>query len=296
MKKDMNSLTVLVPCYNESDAIELYFPKLVKFCIENEFKLIIVNDGSNDDSFEKLDKYKTDYDIIIINHKVNKGYGSAIISGIMGSNTAYTITIDSDGQHNLEDINKMYKYLVKTDSDMVVGKRISDKHSSFYRNTGKKIIKLFLNILMRVRISDLNSGMKIFRTDLAKKYLYLCPETMAFSQIFLLLFIYNKHLVNEIDVTVNKRIAGKSKIKIINAFEAIIEILHIIVLFNPLKIFLTLSLISMIVGLAWGIPIILQNRGFSVGAMLAVVTSILLFMLGLITEQLSQIRKKNRIS
>jgi len=144
--------------------------------------------------------------------------------------------------------------------------------------------------LMPLPIHDLNSGFKLYRTDLAKKYLPLCPNSMAFSDVIALAFISQRELVLEHPITTRNRITGKSKINLQTAFETIIEIINIILLFNPLRVFLPISILSIVLGFGWGIPLILLGRGVSVGAMLAIVLGALFFAIGLIASQLSAIR------
>jgi glycosyltransferase involved in cell wall biosynthesis len=285
-------LTIIVPCYNEEESIPKVIPELLRFCNENLFKLIIVNDGSIDNSKALLDKYANGI-CKIYHHKVNRGYGGAIKTGIINADSQFIVTIDADGQHYLEDIFKLINKLQSTDADMVIGSRKGHKDASFLKQIGKFIIRNLTNFLIPTKIYDINSGMKLYRLDLAKKFLHLYPDTMAFSDIIVMVYIHNRHLVVEELINIKPRKDGSSKITIQSAFLTIRELLNIIVLFNPLKIFLNLSIIFFIIGLIWGIPIVLNGNGISVGSMLAIMTSILLFGLGLIAEQLSQIRKKN---
>jgi hypothetical protein len=113
---------------------------------------------------------------------------------------------------------------------------------------------------------------------------------MAFSDVITLLFVNQRHLVLEFPISVQKRIGGSSSISMHTAFETVIEILGLVMLINPLRIFLPLSIICILVGLLWGIPIILAGRGVSVGSMLAIVLGTLFFFLGLIASQLASIR------
>jgi hypothetical protein len=159
-----------------------------------------------------------------------------------------------------------------------------------YRNFGKWLIRRFAALLMPIHISDLNSGFKLYNTGLVQRYLSICPDSMAFSDVVTLIFIKKRHLVLEHPITIKQRAAGKSTINTFTAVQTIMEIINIAMLFNPLRIFLPLSIFFIGFGLAWGIPIMLRARGVSVGAMLAIVTGLLCFFFGLIAEQLSAMR------
>ena len=113
---------------------------------------------------------------------------------------------------------------------------------------------------------------------------------MAFSDVIPLVFLSEHNLVLEYPIQVSPRQAGQSMINAFTAFDTLIQVLNIALMFNPLKVFLPLSALCMLAGFGWGIPFVLLGRGVSVGAMLAIVTGLLFFVLGLIASQLSAIR------
>jgi len=114
---------------------------------------------------------------------------------------------------------------------------------------------------------------------------------MAFSDVITLTFIKQRDLVLEQTITSNPRLAGKSTINTYTAIDTVMEILNIAVLFNPLRIFLPISFLCIFFGLAWGITILsIVGRGVSVGAMLAIVTGVIFFVLGLLANQISGLR------
>lgn len=284
-----NLLTIIIPVYNEEKSLSSFLPEVISFCKEHSFNLIVVNDGSKDNTSAIINQYIQQ--LTSITHKVNKGYGAAIKSGISHVDTKYLITIDGDGQHLLSDVKHLLEEIISNDADMIIGSRKGHKSGNIYRSIGKSVIRLFAKFMMPIKIYDINSGMKIYNTSLAKKYIKLCPDTMAFSDIIAMIFISQRHLVLESPVSVNPRTEGKSTINTMTALETLKEILNIVVLFNPLKIFIPISLFCIISGLAWGIPLMLQGRGLSVGALMALVTGLIFFFFGFIAEQLSLLRK-----
>jgi len=290
---ERSPLTVIIPAFNEGKNLPSFLPELVSYCKEKKWNIILVNDGSIDETRTILNQFKGEEILHVIHHKLNKGYGAAIKSGLEACHTEYAITIDADGQHSLNDIDKLYEMITAHDADMVVGSRKNSASVSFYRGLGKSIIRTLAKIMMSVPIYDLNSGMKIYRTKLAKKYIHLTPDTMAFSDIITLVFINNRHLVLEAPITVAKRKVGKSKIGIETAFHTIMEIINIIILFSPMKIFLPISILCFLTTLAWGIPLIIVHHVVSTGTLLGVISGLIFFLLGLIAEQLSLIRRIN---
>ena len=287
-----NNLSIIIPAYNEEESLKLYLPKLINFCELNKFQLIIVDDGSKDKTLDLCNMYADTSEIInVVSHKVNKGYGGAIKTGIETATTKYIITIDADGQHNFKDVENLYKEIQLSNADMIVGSRESYKDKSKFRGFGKKIIRGFANLLMKIEVYDINSGMKIYRTELAIKYINLCPDGMSYSDTILLVFINFRHKVLEIPISINDRISGVSTIGAMTAIETIREIFNIIILFNPLKVFVPVSIFIFVLSLIWGIPLVLEGSGVSVGTLLGLMTSFLVFSIGFIAEQISQIRK-----
>ncbi|HZV68619.1 MAG TPA: glycosyltransferase family 2 protein [Saprospiraceae bacterium] len=287
-------LTIVMPAFNEAENLVEILPPLLEFCRQRNWKIILVNDGSLDKTKEILLPFQGSDSFVAINHKLNKGYGAAIKTGIQACDTTYVITIDADGQHSIADIEKLFICIQHKDADMVVGSRRGSKSETVSRGIGKSIIRTIAQMLMQVPIYDINSGMKIYRTALARKYLHLAPDTMAFSDIISLIFINNRHLVLEEPITISSRLKGKSTIGMQTAFQTVMEIVNILVLFNPMKIFLPISALTLIITLIWGVPLVIAGRGISTGTLLGIISTLIFFFLGLITEQLSQIRRNQK--
>jgi glycosyltransferase involved in cell wall biosynthesis len=283
-------LSVVVPIFNEAACLPNFLAELVPYCRQRNWDLVLVDDGSSDTTPTVLQEYQGLPGVTLLRHKVNRGYGGALKTGLMQAHTPYALTMDADGQHALSDMDVVLELALKNDADLVVGNRSKNGHSGLYRNFGRWLIRKFAGLLMPIHISDLNSGFKLYRSDMVQKYLNICPDSMAFSDVITLTFIKKRHLVLEHPITIKPRLAGKSTINTFTAVQTVMELINLAMLFNPLRIFLPLSVFCIGFGLAWGIPIMLRARGVSVGAMLAIVTGLLCFFFGLIAEQLSSMR------
>jgi len=294
----MSLLTIVIPVYNEQESLDMFLPEVIEHCKSEGYHLVIVNDGSKDNSLNILNSLqsKSDFDFTIISHKLNKGYGGALKTGIINSSTDYLITIDADGQHYLEDVDLLFQKTLSTDADLIVGSRKAIKSATFARGIGKSIIRGIAKLLMTVPIYDINSGMKIYNTGLVKSYLHLTPNNMSFSDTIALVFIHNRHLVLEEPIRLKDRYAGTSTIGVKTAFDTVLEIINIIVLFNPMRIFIPVSLFCLLTGLFWGSYIFILGRGVSVGASTLIISGTIIFLLGLIAEQLSALRKQKVIN
>ncbi|MCI5149296.1 MAG: glycosyltransferase family 2 protein [Candidatus Electrothrix sp. MAN1_4] len=291
----MDNLTIVIPAYNEEKALALFLPELISFCRTNGCSLIIVNDGSKDNTAALLAEFAQEPFFTPLHHKVNRGYGGALKSGLCVAETEYVITIDADGQHRLADVEALYQVMLDNDADLVIGKRQIDKESR-YRKFGKSLIRSVASLLMPIHIQDLNSGMKIYRTEQAKRYICLCPNTMAFSDVITLVFINQQRLVLEHSINTLPRVTGTSTITTKTAFETVMEILHIVTMFNPMRIFLPPAFFFLLFSAVWGLPIMFRGEGISVGTLFLFVTGLLFFFLGLLAEQMALIRKSITLS
>ena len=275
----MKDLTIVIPAFNESASLPRLLPMVMEFCKLHEAKLIVVNDGSTDSTAEILNQFALNGTVQVVHHKLNKGYGAAIKSGIRLAITKFVITIDADGQHELSDVQALYSYLVANDADMVVGNRLGQSEASLYRGFGKALIRWFAKLLLPIHIHDINSGMKIYNVELAKRYIPLCPDHMAFSDIIAMVFISQRHLVLEKQITVLARVSGVSTIGTMTAVDTLLEIVNIVMLFNPMRVFMPIALSLLVFGVVWELPFLFRGMGVSVGAMLLIVSGLLFFFL-----------------
>ena len=140
----MSSMTIVIPCYNEAENIPVFFPELQKFADANNFQVLAVNDGSRDATADELAKFSGDGRIKVISHKCNRGYGGAIKTGLKAVQTEFAITMDSDGQHRLEDVLKCFKEIKKinTQPEAYIGSKLRGIHyilwiPCFFRNFQK---------------------------------------------------------------------------------------------------------------------------------------------------------------
>ena len=213
-------LTVMIPLYNEAENLPAFAEAAIEFCCARNWQIIFVNDGSLDATKQLLDGLAPSAHVKVVHHKVNRGYGGALKTGIRHTTTPYVITMDGDGQHHLEDVEKLFQFAVQNDADMVVGKREGINTSTLYRAVGKYLIRSFTKILIPLPITDLNSGFKLYRTDLAKRYITVCPDSMAFSDVITLVFLNERNLVLEYPIRISPRKLGQSTINTFTAFFA----------------------------------------------------------------------------
>lgn len=283
------SLTIVVPCYNEEKNIPVFFPQLLAFAQEHNYMVIAVNDGSNDQTEQELSRFSENSELAVLSHKCNRGYGAALKTGLSATATDFAITIDADGQHLLEDVKKCFESIKEKNADLLVGARTNNV-SGGYRTIGKWLIRLFASSLLELPVKDLNSGMKCYRMSESKMYFDLCPDTMAFSDVILLLMVNDRKRVVEIPIKIASRLSGASTIGNKTALITIAEILNLAVLLRPLTTFFRLGLVFMILGLIWSTFTYLKSCTVSSTAGILMIFGLFCFVLGILCEQLSQLR------
>ncbi len=276
-------LTVIIPAFNEAPALKSVLQGIQTPDFGFVREIIVVDDGSSDETASVA----RESGVRLIRHHKNMGYGAAIKTGVRAAQTEYVLTMDGDGQHRPEDVQRLWQ--TAEDHDMVVGQRSGLRQSPLWRMPGKWFLWAMANYLARFRIPDLNSGLRLIRRDVALKYLHLCPSGFSLSTTITMALLSRGYRVVYVPIEVRKRV-GKSSVSIRSGLDTIILILRITSLFDPLRVFIPASLLSGTVGILWGLPYALAGRGVSVGALLAIVTAILLFGLGLLCDQISQLR------
>jgi glycosyltransferase involved in cell wall biosynthesis len=276
-------LTIVIPAFNERGPIEQVLKHVQTICSDVVQEIVVVDDGSSDETACVAQAAGAR----VIRHKQNMGYGAALKTGIRNAQTDFVLTMDSDGQHRAEDVLRLWE-LVDA-NDMVVGQRTDLIHSPLWRMPGKWLLGLVANHLTRRHIPDLNSGLRVIRREAALRYLHLCPPGFSFSTTITMALLSRGYNVTYVPIQVERRV-GQSTVSITTGLDTFILILRIAALFNPLRIFVPLSVLTGTAGILWGIPYALAGRGVSMGSMLAIVTATLLFGLGLLCDQISQLR------
>ena len=290
---DASDLTIVVPVYNEEAALPGFLAELTPFAEEHGCRVILVDDGSRDGSAAVLDAIDH-AGFSVLHHKVNRGYGGALKTGIAAASTPYVITIDSDGQHDPADVLRLLAKAREADADMIVGSRKGQADAGVLRKLGKFLIRRLAKILMDVPIHDINSGMKIYVTKTAQGVLHLCPDSMAFSDIMTLVFLNNRCRVLEEPITIRPRTEGTSTIGFRTAVETVRAIVSIVMLFRPMNLFFPVAAGTFALGIVWAVRCYLINRVISEGAGLLLLSSLVILLLGFVGEQLAEIRKNLR--
>ncbi len=281
----MISLTVIIPAFNEEKAIGKVVAELKTLNFIDE--IIVVDDGSTDSTGKKA----TDSGARVITHEHNKGYGASLKTGIINSANNTIAFFDADGQHDINDLSNLMKFV--DTHDIVIGARDSGSHSPLWRKPGKEFIHWLANYLAGFKIPDLNCGLRIVKRDLILQYLTIFPNKFSFSTTSTVFFIKDGFNVKFVPIHAHKRI-GVSTLKIRHGLDTIVLVLRMITLFEPFKIFLPISIFFFSFGLIYAVQEVVRYNQFSATSLFLGIASLLIFFFGMIADQVATIRKEMR--
>ena len=281
------SVCVILPAYNEQDGIGAVLEKLFQAAAENKWEVIVVDDGSTDNTAEIAEEAGAK----VLRHLRNRGYGASLSTGVKNTDADIVVFMDSDGQHDHNDINCLLEHIGQ--NDMVAGARTNDSHTDFQRRPGKGLLKWFANYLAKENIPDVNSGFRAFKRDVLVKYLHLMPEGFSFSTTSTFAMLKGGHQIKWIPITTAKRVGASTVRQLKHGPETMMLMLRLTVLFDPLRVFLPISGISMLLAVIMTVlNLALYRRAIPASAVLLAITAVIIFMLGLVTDQVSAIRRE----
>jgi len=281
-----SGFSVLVPAYNEEDTIENFLRDLKSVLADSEdnYEIIVIDDGSRDNTFSVASNFP---DIRILRHPYNKGYGASIKTGVQEALYERIITIDSDGQHDPAHIPEMLKLL--SDYDLVAGARHG--YISGKRGVGNKFFCRLATYLSNLEIPDLTCGLRAFTKDKFREFVHIFPNKSSLPSTTILSFAISGYNIKFLPIKDQPRTGGVSKVTIVkDGMRFTMLILRMISLFNPLKVFAPLSLILFILGLLWSVRTILYSSQLTPTVAMFFLGSIFVFMFGLIADQLAETR------
>ena len=241
-------VSVVIPAYNEAETIRGVVGQ-VREALEASglmYEIIVVDDGSTDGTASTLAGAK----VSLATHPENRGYGASLKTGIRTARGDVIVITDADGTYPISAIPSLVRLLEDEGYDMVVGARTGkDVNIPLVRRPAKFIIKKLADYLTETKIPDINSGLRVFRKDLAFKYFHLLPQGFSFTTTITLALLSDGYNVRYVPIDYHSRGGGKSKIRPLKDFtNFLMLIVRVICYFNPLKVFLPISLTLMLVG------------------------------------------------
>lgn len=277
MKK---KISIIIPAKNEAESLINLLPALKKSLSDAE--IVVVNDGSTDDTQLICEEAG----VKVIKHPYSRGNGAAIKSGARAASGNVFIFMDADGQHRPEDIELLINRY-NEGYDMVVGARGNESQASKARLFGNGLYNRVAGYMTGQKIADLTSGFRIVTAEKFKQFLYLLPNGFSYPTTITMAFFRAGYGVAYEPIVAPERI-GKSHINLLkDGMRFFLIIFKIGTLYSPMKLFFPASLMFFLTGLIYYIYTFFTDGRFTNMGVLLFSTSILIFLLGLISEQIT---------
>lgn len=276
------SIAIIVPVYNEERAIRQTIESIKKYSssIKGKAEIIIVDDCSTDHTAEILSGIKG---IKVIKHHRNRGYGASLKTGIKSTKSEHIMIIDGDGTYPADQIPVLAR--LSRSHDMVVGSRTGNVVKiPFFRKPAKWILKHFSQYLTKTKIPDLNSGLRIFKRDIAIKFMNFFPDGFSFTTTLTIACLTNDYDVKYVPINYYER-KGKSTIHPIKDFIGFVNLIFRLTLFfKPLNVFMPISAFLFMAGALKLLRDFLLLESFGLGGAMAILAAIQIAFLGMLAE------------
>ena len=275
-------VTILLPAYNEAGVIGETIRAIR--ALHPDFEILVVDDGSTDNTMREAMEAGAN----VWPHPYNMGNGAAIKSGLRCARGEWVLMMDADGQHKPEDIARLLEH--KDRYDMVVGARTRQSETSAHRDLANWVYNRFASYVTRFKVEDLTSGFRLVRLSVARQFIYLLPNTFSYPSTLTLGYLRSGRTVKYIPIQTKARV-GKSKIKLLkDGARFFLIITKIASLFSPFRVFLPISMGFFVTGLCYYAYTFLTQGRFTNMSALLFNSSVIIFMIGLVAEQISQMR------
>ncbi|MCX7838403.1 MAG: glycosyltransferase family 2 protein [Anaerolineae bacterium] len=285
-------ISIIIPAYNVEGSIGRVLEGLHVW--RDRAEIIVIDDGSTDRTAEIAERAG----VRVIRHRVNKGYGAALKTGIRAARGEIIVMMDSDGEHDAAYIQALLDAM--PDNAMVVGARGKGSHAPLLRRPGKWILGKVANFLAETNIPDLNSGLRAFRKDIVQSFLHILPNGFSFTTTLTLALFKEGYNIAYVPITTTPRVGKSTVDPIRDGMNTLMLIIRIIALFDPLKVFLPMSIVLFLIGVAYWIASGVYRYASNIvpafhiptGAMLMMLSAVIVFMFGILADQVSAVRRE----
>ena len=291
MVSEESSITIIIPVYNEEKTIAEDIDVIVKTMEKTnyEYEIIVVDDGSTDKTAQIVKAKKR---VELVQHSYNRGVGAARKAGILKAKGEIIVMTDGDGTYPNQDIPKLLSYM--NDYDMVVGARTGENIQwPLMRRPARWFIRKLASYLMVTKIPDLNSGLRIFRKDLSRKFFNILPENHSWVSTITLAFLANGYNIKYVPIDYYKR-KGKSTIHPIkDTYNFISLVIRTVMYFNPLRVFLPLTALILISAVTRTLYDAIVLHRIKESDIMLFLTGLIIGVLGLLADLIVRLQKKD---
>lgn len=275
-------LSFVLPAYNEAASVGRVVTHL-----RTEFpgaEILVVDDSSADRTREEAEAAGAR----VLQHRYNIGNGAAIKTGARNATGEVIVFMDADGQHDAADVRRLLERL-DSGFDMVVGARNAGSQANTGRWLGNNALNRIASLMTGRKIPDLTSGFRAARADVFRQFLYLLPNGFSYPTTCTMAFLRSGFSVDFIPIKAHKRV-GRSKINFIrDGIRFLVIIMKVTTLFSPMRVFLPLGMLFFVAGVVRYLYFYLTTHQFSQMAGVMFITAMVVFLIGLISEQITAI-------
>lgn len=281
-------LSIILPAKNEAASLVNLLPELKQQVPDAE--IIVVDDGSIDETVALCRLHG----VLVVSQPYSMGNGAAVKAGARAASGDVLVFMDADGQHRPGDIRLLLEKL-DFGYDMVVGARVTHKsQAGLHRAAANGLYNRFASWMSGHDVLDLTSGFRVVKANLFKRFLYLLPNGFSYPTTITMAFFRSGYSVVYEPIKVDKR-NGKSHIRLWrDGVRFLLIIFKIGTLFSPLKLFLPISLLFFVTGLAYYAHTYIANGRFTNMSALLFITSVLVFLIGLVSEQITALMYRDK--
>ncbi len=278
--------SVIIPALNEAHSVASVVQRLLATAPWHE--ILVVDDASTDETARQAAAAGAR----IIRHPYSKGNGAAIKSGLRAASGELVVIVDADGQHRPDDAVRLIAQL--DEYDLVVGARSAASQASFGRRLGNSVLNWLAGYLAGRTIPDLTSGLRAARREHLLEFLHLMPNGFSTPTTTTLAFLRAGYSVRFEPIDAGRR-EGQSKIRLgSDGVRFFLILLKVITIFSPLRIFVPLSAAAFVAGVAYAGWTIVTQSHVTNSSVLLIVVSVLIFLIGLVSEQIATLRLEGR--
>lgn len=285
---DMNVAlhSIIIPAKNEADGLKNLLPQLIASFPNAE--IIVVNDGSTDRTLAECAQFP----IRVITNPYSKGNGAAIKSGARIASGKTLIFMDGDGQHKVGDIPRLLARL-EDGHDMVVGARTRESQANLQRAVANDFFSRFASWMVGQKVADLTSGFRVVNAKKFKRFLYLLPNGFSYPTTVTMSFFRSGYSVSYVPIHTPCRIGTSHLRPMRDGIHFLLIIIKIGTLYSPQKLFLPISASFFLTGLGYYLFTYLTAGRFTNMSALLFISSILTFLIGIVSEQISALHYKD---